>query len=273
MGTTSSTMSLLIFPEWTATNIGITTLQVLSACTAGIGEANGDNAGYSKFVDTTAKLNVPSRVGMFVIYVLGLLVSVWALNGGDNSSARATMVRWMLFGHYAKRELEVLFLHKYSSKIHLPSSCMISVAYGLAAFGIDYFTAFSSASLTNEDLLAMGLYLVGQLGNGYHHWLLASLRVDESKGYVLPTTGLFPWVACPHYFFELVSWTGLARQPVSIWLFELGFYGSLPRRPLLCDSQMVQDKVRVEIPRGKAQLGSIRLLIQGAQASCMKINF
>ena len=103
---------MLTFPAWTATNIGITSLQVLSACTSGIGEANGDNAGksalllfresnqmvagYSKFADATASWNVPSRVGMFIIYIAGLLVSMWVIPSAE--SPRTTMIAWMLFG-------------------------------------------------------------------------------------------------------------------------------------------------------------------------------
>merc|ERR1712086_682725 len=94
MGTRRAQM--LTFPAWTATNIGITSLQVLSACTSGIGEANGDNAGYSKFADATATWNVPSRVGMFIIYIAGLLVSMWVIPSAE--SPRTIMIAWMLFG-------------------------------------------------------------------------------------------------------------------------------------------------------------------------------
>jgi len=239
---------MLTFPAWTATNIGITSLQVLSACTSGIGEANGDNAGYSKFADATATWNVPSRVGMFIIYIAGLLVSMWVIPSAE--SPRTIMIAWMLFGHYLKREVEVMCVHKwaitihadnpsmvvieclvvrYSGQIHLPSSCMISVAYGLAALGVSHFTEDAEQQLRmasrhreqqqldSMDVVAAVLYVIGQLGNGYHHMLLASLRSDKTKGYVLPCKGLFPLVACPHYFFELVSWAGVALGSRSLF--------------------------------------------------------
>merc|ERR1712086_553175 len=225
MGTRRAQM--LTFPAWTATNIGITSLQVLSACTSGIGEANGDNAGYSKFADATATWNVPSRVGMFIIYIAGLLVSMWVIPSAE--SPRTIMIAWMLFGHYLKREVEVMYVHKYSGQIHLPSSCMISVAYGLAALGVSHFTEDAEQQLRmasrhreqqqldSMDVVAAVLYVIGQLGNGYHHMLLASLRSDKTKGYVLPCKGLFPLVACPHYFFELVSWAGVALGSRSLF--------------------------------------------------------
>jgi very-long-chain enoyl-CoA reductase len=48
-------------------------------------------------------------------------------------------------------------------------------------------------------------------GNLYHHCLLAALRSDGTGGeYVAPRGGLFEHVAAPHYFFELITWLGIA---------------------------------------------------------------
>ncbi len=57
--------------------------------------------------------------------------------------------------------------------------------------------------------------MVGQLGNFYHHWLLASLRPSKTKdegasAYKVPSSGMFHLVTMPHYTFELVSWFGVA---------------------------------------------------------------
>ena len=43
-----------------------------------------------------------------------------------------------------------------------------------------------------------------------HHRILANLRVAGEKGYVLPTQGLFRYVACPHYLGEILAWCGYA---------------------------------------------------------------
>ena len=51
---------------------------------------------------------------------------------------------------------------------------------------------------------------VGELGNLYHHQILASLRGNNGDTkYVPPSGGLFDLVAAPHYLFELIAWWGI----------------------------------------------------------------
>jgi len=52
------------------------------------------------------------------------------------------------------------------------------------------------------------VFLIGEIGNGYHHYLLAHLRPKGVTGHVIPSGGMFGLLSCPHYFFELVSWVG-----------------------------------------------------------------
>merc|ERR1711865_577718 len=197
-------------PEWTTTAICVTALQAVSVLTSGVAEFKGDSAGYSKFNKPGAALNVSSRLGMCLIYALGLLASIHALQAAATS--RTLLVSCMLFVHYAKRELEVGFVHKYSGEINLPASALISIAYGFTAVGTSYYTANStSTALQSSDVLGAAMFLVGQAGNGWHHWSLAQLRSPGAKkNYVIPSAGLFRSVACPHYLFELIGWYGVA---------------------------------------------------------------
>merc|ERR1711912_129354 len=64
------------------------------------------------------------------------------------------------------------------------------------------------------DWFGSAMFVVGIIGNFYHHCLLASLRTNRSgattKRYIAPHGGLFDYVAAPHYLFELMGWLGIA---------------------------------------------------------------
>ena len=72
------------------------------------------------------------------------------------------------------------------------------------------------------NLLGTGVVLavVGNAGNFYHHFLLSQLRETESgsgkKKYEVPHGGLFEYVACPHYFFEIVAFIGFAMASQNV---------------------------------------------------------
>ncbi|KAK4435942.1 Steroid 5-alpha-reductase DET2 [Sesamum alatum] len=54
------------------------------------------------------------------------------------------------------------------------------------------------------------VFLVGVVGNFYHHYLLSKLRDGNDKGYKIPRGGLFDLVICPHYLFEILIFIGFS---------------------------------------------------------------
>lgn len=230
-------MGLIHFPTWTLSDKIFTGMQVL-ALGSFAGETLGQNAGYSKFAGQDAKVRVPSRVGMTWTYTPGLFASAWFLSNAVSSNGREKITAALLTAHFGKRVLECLFLHRYSGTINGDAFIPISAYYGLATVWIAFQQQnVSSYGASEAWLLNLGLALnaIGQFGNFYHHWLLASLRsrsscalsdglsshgvtsrsslmsVSGSKSnYFVPQGAFFSFVTCPHYFFELVAWFGLA---------------------------------------------------------------
>lgn len=148
-------------------------------------------------------------------------------------AARPWLVALLLSLHFAKRELEVFFLHRYSGGIPLPTAAMISTVYTITSSQYLYFAreaslsgfyATAGARAADAGALGVALFFVGQAGNWWHHKLLADLRGGGDSGaggdradkgakkasYLVPRGGLFPLVAAPHYLFEIVAWAGLA---------------------------------------------------------------
>lgn len=178
---------------------------------------------YSKFAMTTSEQKkstamVPSKIGMLIIYVPATIVAFvyqFLLPLIPSMSYEPTIAGWMTFVHFLKRDAEVLFLHKYSGQTQLNVARMIAVSYAVNTLMI---CLLSNTDLATSDLcfkLGTLLFGTGSLGNFYHHSLLARLRSKgdgktQVKEYKAPKGGLFEYVAAPHYFFELVAWSGIA---------------------------------------------------------------
>lgn len=225
-------MPLIYTPLLCPENIGITLLQLLQVG-GGANELWGTNAGYSKFADKSKGFKLPSRVAMVQLYSPALLVSLRYLWRSQDATAlamngREGVTAALLSFHFGKRVLESLFLHRYSGTMDGDVLIPISIFYALTAAIIAQQQTSIGAyedSTGSRIMLGFGLVCsaVGQLGNFYHHWLLAKLRRPakakengqgdtdgQTKAYVVPQGGLFKYVTMPHYFFELVAWFGLA---------------------------------------------------------------
>lgn len=161
---------------------------------------------YSKF--GTAK-GVPSRPGMIILYSLPVLVATicaWPY------LPTATPVQWLVYAsvviHFAKRTYEALFVHKYSGYIQPLTFGVIVVTYALIAGMICWLNAEAIPQMDGVFILGAAFFVAGEIGNFYHHKLLAELRQTQS-GYQIPRGGWFERATCPHYFFELLAWLGI----------------------------------------------------------------
>ena len=165
---------------------------------------------YGKFAKkVTSGIPIPSRLGMSLLYVPSVILSIILLR--DNASDRGCALAQLTLLHFAKRTLECFFLHNYSGTMPLLSSLMITIFYSIVTWASVHYSAVVPTSTLNDHLLLAGriAFTVGQLGNFYHHLLLAGLRKGGSKAYAVPYGGLFEYVAAPHYLFELISWLGI----------------------------------------------------------------
>jgi very-long-chain enoyl-CoA reductase len=205
---------------------------------------------YSKFARGFAGAKLPSRLGMLSIYTPSAVISGISLLTSLTSglaSERTVLVAAMLFVHFAKRVAETLLLHRFSGSMVGGTAAFISIFYSLVTclvlvqqgrVPLSVYDAASSSGILSAGLI---LFAVGQLGNFYHHWLLASLRKPEAsasadgaaeKAYVVPRGGLFELVTMPHYLFEIVAWFGiaLAAQQLNVLLVVAGMTSYLAGR-------------------------------------------
>ena len=109
----------------------------------------------------------------------------------------------------------------------LDSAIPISFSYFISTVSMIYAQYLSQEMVEPAvDLKYLGLvlFLIGIVGNLYHHFLLSKLRQKDDKGYKIPKGGLFGLVICPHYLFEIVGFYGvsLIAQTIYSFSFSLG---------------------------------------------------
>lgn len=202
--------------------------------TAGFMETRGTHMQYSKFwnqmkssSDSQTPAKVSSRIGMLIFYTPAFLGGVIGLVLFPDESLRFVLLASCLTIHFLKRDLEVLFIHKYSGSIAVDHSIVISFLYFITTAGIIY-AQYLSRELPEPSVdlkyAGVALFLIGITGNFYHHYILSQLRKAGEKAYKIPRGGLFSLVICPHYLFEILGFLGICfiSQTIYAFFFTLG---------------------------------------------------
>lgn len=73
-----------------------------------------------------------------------------------------------------------MFLHKYSGGTDLNTSVSIGIYYTLVSIIVSYFSSTLPVTSYDERICLLGIvfFVIGQVGNLWHHNLLANLRKD-----------------------------------------------------------------------------------------------
>ncbi|CAJ1953146.1 unnamed protein product [Sphenostylis stenocarpa] len=228
---TAMVMSVLlsfIFPPPPSLVVsGLTVISFLILVSSFVSEIRGKHLNYSKFWNASPsaqnQIKLPSKAGMLLLYTpafLAGLASFWIF---PPQSLRSTILQSAVTLHYFKRDFEVLFIHKYSGGMTLESAIPITMSYFLSAATMTY-----AQHLTNGhpdppiNLLYPGIviFVVGIIGNLYHHYILSNLRGKGEKEYKIPKGGLFGFVICPHYLFEITVFYGLSFISQTLYAFS-----------------------------------------------------
>lgn len=205
----------------------------------------------TKVVDIYAKDLGPQIAWstVFLLEYLGplllhiLFFSYFTLYEGIAQSQTQKLAFAMVTLHFAKREYETLYVHKFSNAT-MPIFNLFknsSHYWFLSGVNLSYFiyskdaaSLQSSSALekivfhvnslpSSVNYLLFALWAFAELSNFKTHLALANLRKKDSKAYVIPHGYGFDLVACPNYFFESLSWVfySLLVGNWSAWLFMI----------------------------------------------------
>ncbi|QIW96820.1 hypothetical protein AMS68_002338 [Peltaster fructicola] len=141
---------------------------------------------------------------------------IYGSAASGSPSLLQTLSFWMVVLHFVKRELETLFVHRFSLATMPQFNVFKNSAYYwvVSGFFIAYFTygpnsAAAAESIPSLTFAGLALYLIGELGNLYTHLVLRGLRSAGGTERGVPQGFVFKLVTCPNYMFETLSWIGI----------------------------------------------------------------
>ncbi|KAI9310605.1 3-oxo-5-alpha-steroid 4-dehydrogenase-domain-containing protein [Dichotomocladium elegans] len=154
-------------------------------------------------------------------------------------SPMQTTVYWMCMLHFIKRELETIFVHRFShgtmpffnvfkNSGHYWILSGVNLAYWV--YG-PWFALGQKASERSDVWLygAVALWAWAELSNLLTHITLRNLRPAGTRDRNIPYGYGFDLVSCPNYTFETIGWTAVCFLSTSwsAWLFNIVATGQM----------------------------------------------
>ena len=135
--------------------------------------------------------------------------SKWSVDGSHWASI-ATIASALWCEHFVRRVIECLTVHRYANR-QVPLSDALGEYLYYWGFGVWNAVALSSRGSVLLDVIGwLGLltFVTGEIGNAWAHWKLRALRRPNTDDRGIPEGGLFKWVSCANYTYELIAWAG-----------------------------------------------------------------
>ncbi|KAK0534018.1 3-oxo-5a-steroid 4- dehydrogenase [Tilletia horrida] len=155
-----------------------------------------------------------------------------------------TLALTLIVLHFVKRELETLFVHRFSNgtmpftnvfknSFHYWGLCGAFLAYFIyspatSRSALAKVPADSIYALLRNDtflLACTAVWTVAELANFHTHLQLMWLRPKGTRVRKIPRGGAFELVSCPNYFFEILAWvaiTVLTLSPAALLFIVVG---------------------------------------------------
>jgi len=134
---------------------------------------------------------------------------------GDLSPSQKLLFGMMML-HFLKREIETIFVHKFSASTMPAWNIFRNSAFywflGGLLSALDVYHPRSLAARDQDPLvnyLGLALYVFGEGMNVAVHLHLSSLRSRGGTERKIPTGLGFGLVTCPNYMYEVVAWLGM----------------------------------------------------------------
>jgi very-long-chain enoyl-CoA reductase len=158
-------------------------------------------------IDSTVLITF-AYAGPIIVFLLFILFKKASLD------AVQILATCLTIFHYLRRIYEVNHVHEYArdtvSVFNIELAGVILYYWVLFGVCIGYFIFRAEKEgplFSTPVLVALAvLMLLSEYGNYHGHYSLKLLKDANQGKRGIPSGGLFEYVDCPHYFFELCSW-------------------------------------------------------------------
>lgn len=156
-------------------------------------------------------------LGPLLIHPLVYYSRSWIYGTKAPATQLQTLTLLMCVLHFAKREYETLFVHRFSSAT-MPAANIVKNSghyWLLSGLNLAYWSygPNSPAARASNPLIAylgVALFAIGEICNFSTHLTLKNLRRPGSTERGIPQGLGFNLVTCPNYLFEAIAWIGVA---------------------------------------------------------------
>ncbi|ETV85909.1 hypothetical protein H257_02438 [Aphanomyces astaci] len=130
-----------------------------------------------------------------------------------SKTATYGIIAWTL--HFLKRELETLFVHRFSRPtmplFNLFKNCMYYWSFGLIIGYPLCHPQYQGPTSDTQILVGLVIFAVSEVLNFSVHMQFRLMRTQEgSSARNIPKGPLFAFVSCPNYTFEVLGWVGFS---------------------------------------------------------------
>ncbi|KAF8852893.1 steroid alpha reductase-like protein [Acephala macrosclerotiorum] len=172
-------------------------------------------------------------LGPILIHLITpLLLRPYIYSSAPPLSTSQYLTMAMIVLHFAKREYETMYVHRFSLSTMPAFNIFKNSAHYwvLSGFNIAYWVYAPNSYSTLEgptinyiNAVGLVLYVFGEVSNLITHKTLSNLRSPGGTERGIPQGYGFGLVTCPNYLFEIIAWIGvtLVSKSFSTVIFDV----------------------------------------------------
>ncbi len=156
------------------------------------------------------------------------MITIWFFKSDFNPVSFIMLLIWQ--SHYLRRAFHYPFKMKGKNKPFPILLVIFAISFNLMNGYINGFQIFQKGNYDGEwlygwkFLLGTLIFCIGYYINYQSDQILTKLKKSPTDGYSIPQGGCFRYISSPHYFGEIIEWTGWAILTWSWAGFAFAFY-------------------------------------------------